>query len=409
MRKADQRLDGVVVGAGVVGFAAALGLARAGYRTMLVGAQNAGNAGAAWDPRVYALSPAAQRLLERLGAWAAIDGARVAPVYDMRVYPVPASAVRDGDELHLSAAESAQDALAWIVEERNLLGALATAARIAGVERVGADLRSLELGADRPDARVALADGTLVSASLVVGADGASSATRQAAGIRAEVHEYPQCALVCNLATPIPHRDCAWQWFGPHGVLALLPLPPDTGVSVVWSAPRETADEVMALAAVDRVRRLATEVSRISAALFDELSPMGEVRAFPLRRLRVESVVGERLALVGDAAHVVHPLAGQGLNLGLGDVAALLDALAGDDDRRRRVDDPGERRRLRRYARARAEPVAAMRITTDALQRLFDASGPAAEGPLAAVRRLGWRTVARSALLRRQLVAQAGA
>ncbi|MCM5571889.1 FAD-dependent monooxygenase [Burkholderiaceae bacterium FT117] len=445
--------DVAVVGRAAVGLAASLALARVGLRVAVVGpdapgAESAGSVpgqpGAAgfvaasphhaggWDNRVFALSPASRALLESIGSWQAMDTERIAPVHDMRIWPEPpgsGAAHEDGHgafaglgapkALHFSAWQAQVDALAWIVENRNLTRALSQASRFAGFAAFDSPLVSLDTESDASAAQLGLADGRKLKARLVVGADGANSRVRELAGIGGSLVDYPQRAVVANFDTELPHRDCAYQWFGEHGILALLPLPAAPGgvqgageppaarpagrCSIVWSAPHALADELLAL----EPQALAERVEATCGAMLGRMVPIGPAAGWPLRLGKVDALVARRVALVGDAAHVVHPLAGQGMNLGFGDVQALADTL-----REREVPrDPGERGLLRRYERARAEPVLAMRLATDGLQKLFDPESSLSRGPfgapLAALRGLGFRAVARSGLLRRLLVSHA--
>ncbi len=361
-----------------------------------------------WDLRVLALSPATRALLESIGVWHALDAARVAPVYDMRVFPAFGT---DRHPLRLSAYEARVEALAWIVEQRNLLRALEQAVRFAGLTVVDERFDGFEPDAAhrrRRRCNCSARRRQALRARLVVGADGAASRVRDAAGLAWSLSDYPQRALVAHFDTAQPHRDIARQWFGRDGVLALLPLPADAAppagrVSMVWSAPLELADTLQAMTP----DALAARVQLAAGSALGALTPISRVDAFPLRLGRAGSMIAPRVALVGDAAHLIHPLAGQGMNLGFGDVAALSQVLRG----RERGRDPGERLVLRRYERARAEPVAAMRGATDGLQRLFDPSRqplPAALAPLVeSALALGWRAVQGSGWLKRQLVARA--
>jgi ubiquinone biosynthesis UbiH/UbiF/VisC/COQ6 family hydroxylase len=410
------RTDVAVVGRGAVGVAAALALSRAGMSTVLVGAPPVPDAideSDAWDLRVFALSPATRRLLESIDAWQALDAQRVAPVYDMRVFPAFGS---QDDELHFSAYESCIEALAWIVEQRNLMRALDDARHAAGLQVVDERFESFDNTAQpasatpAPYVRLVLDGGRRIEARLVVGADGAASRVREAAGIDSSVSDYPQRALVAHFDTSLSHRDVAWQWFGEQGVLALLPLPvtglaqvPAGRVSMVWAAPHDLADELQAMTP----EQLAARVQQATGSALGAMTSISRVAGFPLRLARASSLIAARVALVGDAAHVVHPLAGQGMNLGFGDVEALVRTLR----ERETMRDPGDRLLLRRYERARAEPVAAMRRTTDSLQRLFDPVRPLAPEPIGAFLRsfvaMGWRAVARSGWIRKRLVARA--
>jgi ubiquinone biosynthesis UbiH/UbiF/VisC/COQ6 family hydroxylase len=318
----------------------------------------------------------------------------------MRVHP--ASGIRTR-VLRLSSFEACLPALAWIVESRVLTAALERALSFSAVRPVQGEVASLSDVSDGGTKRLELADGRSISARLVVAADGAQSPVRSLAGIEASLREYPQRALVANFNTRKSHRDIAWQWFGEHGILALLPLPADTEsdwpgrCSIVWSAPHALADELQQL----EPQALADRVSKASGGALGDLHPISPLASWPLRLGRVNTLIGRRLALVGDAAHIVHPLAGQGMNLGFGDVCDLVAAL-------RDATDPGARLVLRRYERSRAEPVLAMRTLTDGLQRLFDDHSIRRLGPLAMpftlARDLGWQLVAGSSWLRRRLV-----
>jgi ubiquinone biosynthesis UbiH/UbiF/VisC/COQ6 family hydroxylase len=395
------RFDALVAGRGAVGAAAALGLAQSGMKVGVVAPARAAEPApdtADWDARVLALSPAARSLLQSLRAWDAMDASRIAPVYDMRIYP---AARADAPELHFGAYEACVEALAWIVENRNLQSALDRALAFAGVTPVDARVAAIDTSAPGA-AAVGLDDGRTLHARLVVGADGAASPLRHMLGIDSTETEYPQRAVVANFETELPHRDCAMQWFGDHGILALLPLPGNRA-SIVWSAPLPLADTLLQLDA----EALAARVAEVTQRALGSLVRITPQQAFPLRLIEVSRMIAPRVALVGDAAHVVHPLAGQGMNLGFGDVQQLLDTLRAREPWR----DPGDALLLRRYERARREPVAMMRLTTDALQKLFDpqsaASLPWPLRPFVGARELGWRAVASSAWLKRRLIAHA--
>jgi ubiquinone biosynthesis UbiH/UbiF/VisC/COQ6 family hydroxylase len=304
-----------------------------------------------FDPRTYALSPGNVGFLRRLGVWDPV-AARAAPVHAMRIYGDDARAA-----LEFSAYEAGVPELAWIVEDASLQRALwdglqASARRCEAVAFAGRE------------ATVTFEDGTSIAAQLVVGADGAQSFVRTSAGIEARERDFEQAAVVANFRCEKPHANTAYQWFQGGPVLALLPLPGDQ-VSMVWSLPAPEAARMAALASAG----LAEEVTRASRRVLGELAPASPVRAFPLRHLSARRLVGPRVALVGDAGHVVHPLAGQGLNLGLQDVRVLAEILTSREPGR----DPGDYRLLRRYERRRAEPILAMDAAISGLFALYGA------------------------------------
>jgi len=339
--------DLAIVGAGLAG--AALARAARGLRLALVAEEAVAPAPAAqgFDSRVYAITPGNAAFLESLGAWPA---ARATPVRAMRV------SGDAGAALELDAYRAGVGELAWIVED----GALQTALR--GPLEFAGRLEGLAIDTDR--ARLLLRGGRTLEARLVVGADGAQSLVRAQAGIGCDDAAYPQRAVVANFACERAHRGTAYQWFQGGPVLALLPLP-GNHVSMVWST---AADECARLLALD-AEALCRTVADASGHVLGELGLVTPARAFALRRLAARRTVAPRVALVGDAAHVVHPLAGQGANLGLQDARVLAAVLAAREPGR----DPGDARLLRRYARARAGEVAAMDATVHGLYRLFGA------------------------------------
>ena len=392
--------DVVVAGRGAVGAAAALGMSQAGLRVAWVGpASGTPVRPSDWDSRVFALSPGTRDFLRTLRIWDALPQERIAPVYDMRVYAGPQV---DAPELHLDAYRGQVDALAFIVENRTLMTTLEAALRFAGVVTIDDTVTEMSCEGKGPAGRVrlGLGSGQSLVAKLAVAADGADSSLRALAGIEAKVVDYPQRAVVANFESSRPHADTAWQWFGSDlGVLALLPLPqasPDRGrTSMVWSAPTGLADELMAMTG----EQLAERVTRESHAMLGDLSLLAPAHSFALRLIKVPRLIAPRLVLIGDAAHAIHPLAGQGMNIGFGDVRQMLEVLKGREFYR----DLADELLWRRYERARREAVSLVQNTTDALQRAF---GPLPE-PLVGLRDLGWRAVASSGLARRMLIARA--
>lgn len=385
------RFDVAVVGPGVAGLATALGLAQQGQKVALIGPRariHQPSPAAPYDARIYALAPGSAALLERLGVWGRVDADRVCPVERMRVFGDA------GDELTFDAYAATVERLATIVEESELARVLDMACDYQpAITRIDAAFQALETQASGA-AELVLADGRRVLVALVVGADGANSAVRAAAGINAELKPYLQTALVANFECGQPHLNTAWQWFTDEGIVALLPMPGDR-VSLVWSAPDTLAPQLQSLDPA----ALAERVTVLSRHVLGSLTPIGPAHAFPLRLLTVGRLVGPSLALVGDAAHVVHPLAGQGLNLGLQDVDTLL-RVVGERESFRACGDPVV---LRRYERARAEAIGLMRFTTDGLARLFAVHDPLVRG----ARNAGMAVVNRLGPLKSRLIRQA--
>ncbi len=363
-----ERHDVVIAGAGLVGLALAPALARTGLSVALVDRAPIAmpdDPPSTWDARVYAVSPGSARYLHALGAWQGLPADRITPIEAMHV-------VGDaGASLDFSAYELHERALAWIVEERALRAALLPQVHAAGVAVIGgAPFVGLSWEVDEAKLTLANADGTPreLRARLVVGADGIRSWVRAAAGIVAEPKSYGQTAVVANFGCTGAHHGVARQWFRDDGgILAWLPLP-GRRISMVWSAPDALAEELMGLAP----DALAERVAAAGGGLLGALEPITTPARFPLALLRLPTTVAHRLALVGDAAHGIHPLAGQGVNLGFGDVEALAQVLR----ERGPVDDPGAPILLERFARRRAEPVLAMQAVTDGLVRLFGPPAP---------------------------------
>jgi ubiquinone biosynthesis UbiH/UbiF/VisC/COQ6 family hydroxylase len=358
--------DVAIVGAGLVGLALAPALVRSGLSVALVDRAGVTTpepppVGGGWDARVYAISPGSAAFLRAIGAWQHVPCDRIAPVESMRI---------EGDtgaRLDFSAYDLGERALAWIVEERALRAALVPLVRSAGVA-VHAPWAFESLTFDPDRGRLRCADGSSLSARLVVGADGLRSRVREAAGIAAATKPYGQTAVVANFNCERAHRGRALQWFhADGGILAWLPLPGHR-VSIVWSAPDALARELLDLPP----ETLAARVAACGRHALGTLEPITPGAGFPLQSQKLPTVVAHRLALVGDAAHGVHPLAGQGVNLGFGDADVLSAVLAA----RGPVADPGLPLLTERYARRRAEPVFAMQTVTDALARLFGLTSP---------------------------------
>jgi ubiquinone biosynthesis UbiH/UbiF/VisC/COQ6 family hydroxylase len=349
----------LVVGAGPVGLAFAC--ACRGFRVTVLdhAARPVPDDTEAFDTRIFALSPGSRRFLRDIGAWDEIDSTRLAPVRRMEIC---------GDAgAKLSFSGRPQAPLAWIVEAPRLAHALEeVAATLPDLAiRRGVDIAACE--ADAQHAAVTLAGGERIEGDLLVGADGADSRVRNLLGMVAEEKQYDQRAWVANFDCEKPHGDVARQWFTAEGTLAWLPLP-GARISIVWSARGPLAE---ALGAVDD----AEFTRRVQAAGHDALGQLtlaSQRAGFPLRLVDVDRVAVPGVTLVGDAAHAVHPLAGQGANLGFQDARVLADELAG----RSAVERVGDLRVLRRYARGRREDVSAMQTLTDRLDALFASTHP---------------------------------
>ena len=403
--------DVAVIGGGIVGAATAIAAAHAGLvTTWVVGrpaagapAQDAANVqGGATavdrDLRVYAISPGTQRFLDELRVWSRLEPSRIAPVFDMRIYGDAGAR----NALHFGAYESATERLATIVEHRELSRVLETAASYQpAIERIEGPASGFSI---EPDQVVVATERGPRAARLVVAADGAHSPTRDAFGISTTGRPYAQRAVVGNFACGRSPAGCAFQWFTDDGVVALLPLgalgsDDAHAMSLVWSAPDVFADRLMQEGPEALAARLTALVTNDANTDVGPLTALGPLAAIPLSLQSADRSIAARCALVGDAAHVIHPLAGQGLNLGLGDVESLFDLVAARESFR----DCGDRVVLRRYERTRAEPVLAMRRMTDGLARLFadDRAG------VAQLRGLGLRLFDRASPLKRFVMRQA--
>jgi 2-octaprenylphenol hydroxylase len=393
------RFDILIVGGGPVGGAAAALLARA-TRTERdpprIGVLEPRRpaypaADAPVDLRVSAYSRASERVLQAAGAWDAIKARRMCPYERMRVWH-QSVAPTSAEALVFDAAEVGEPNLGHIIETRLVQSALLDAAEEAGVQVIASELSSLSISED--DVRIETSSGTLTT-RLVIGADGAQSAVRAAVGVPAESSGYQQTAIVAVVATERSHENTAWQRFLETGTLAFLPLADGTS-SIVWSADDDLAKNL--LAATPEVFEL--ELTQALDNVLGSTRLIGDRASFPLRKLAAQHYVTHRCALIGDAAHVVHPLAGQGVNLGLLDAAALAELLiAGRHER----EDPGALRILRRYERWRKTETQTLSTAIDAFDRLL-AHGT---GPIARIAQRGLGLVNRSQEVKRMFIRRA--
>ncbi len=362
----------VISGGGPVGMALACALNGFDVRVIEGAAARSAPWPEDYDVRVYAVSPGTRDFLREIGAWERLDATRISPVRRMEIF---------GDEgARLAFSSRPSSALAWIVEAGRLSEALeAHAASLANVA-ITRGTPAVGFAADAAHACADLSDGTRVEGELLVGADGPDSRVRSALAMPFHEEAYGEAAVVANFETALEHGGIARQWFRADGVLAWLPLP-GKRISIVWSTPLANAE---ALAALDAAG-LGARVLDAGAAALGDMKLVSPVARFNLRSVRVPDPVAPGVALVGDAAHAVHPLAGQGVNLGFQDAWLLAEILGA----RSALERPGDLRVLRRYARERSADVSAMHFVTDGLDKLF---GSGARGARA-FRNLGLRFV----------------
>jgi 2-octaprenylphenol hydroxylase len=390
-RRRAPALDVAIVGGGMVGAAAALALSRAGFSVALLEARapSPWNADAKVDLRVVGLAASSMTLLNDLGVWTAIRSARIGPYRHMHVWDAESGAAIDFD-----AASEGRDMLGCIVENSLVQWILWQALETSGVRRIcPAEVTGFDTREDR--ITLELGNGETLSARLLVAADGAASPLRQLAGIGTRGRDYAQRAVVAHVHTERAHESTAWQRFLSSGPLALLPLA-DGRSSLVWSLPQAEAERVLALddkAFLDELG-VATDfrLGRITATTARA--------AFPLKLQLAKSYQADRMVLLGDAAHAVHPLAGQGVNLGLRDVSELRDTLIAA---RTAGSDIGAAHVLRRYARRRRSADTLDAMGFDALARIYAWQSP----PLVAVRGFGVRLLNRLAPLKRRITEHA--
>ena len=378
-----------IVGGGMVGLTLATGLACAGVRVALIERDRLDDlAAAAFDGRGSAIAAGSQRILAGIGVWDAM-AADAEPILEIRV--------ADGASplfLHYDHAELGRGPLGWIVENAVTRRALTDAVRRTGVETIdGAAVAETRYGPD--DATLELDDGTAVRARLVVAADGRGSPIREAAGIRAVRWAYRQTGIVCSVRHEVPHRGVAHEHFLPAGPFAILPMTRNRS-SIVWTERSELAPGIVALDDAG----FADELRARFGTFLGEVTPDPGRWAYPLSVVHSARYVAPRLALAGDAAHAIHPIAGQGYNLGLRDVALLAEVIV---DTMRLGLDPGAPGPLARYERGRRPDNLMMLAVTDGLNRLFSND----IAPVARARDIGLAAVDRVPPLKKLLMKHA--
>lgn len=361
-----------VLGGGAVGLAFAAAAKGLSVRVLEAGLARPPVDPEPYDARVFALSPGTRAFLESVGAWGRLPAGRIAEVTRMDVRG-------DDGGSRLDFASPSGGPLAWIVEGNRLSRALEESAVATGATVVrGVKPRSLEARAS--GIRLEIEGGDAQAADLLVGCDGVDSWTRRELGLPSSTKRYPETALVANFRCEKPTGGLARQWFRPDGILAWLPLPGDR-LSIVWSARGSLAEELAALPHDE----LAARVRDAGGAAAGDMAVEGAPACFPLRLVRVPRIAVPGAVLLGDAAHGVHPLAGQGVNLGFQDAKALAALLAS----RSPLERVGDLALLRRHERARRADVDAMQFVTDRLEWLFGLESPA----VARARNAGLRLV----------------
>ena len=347
--------DVVIVGGGLAGLSLACALRDTRLEIALVESR-VPVPSPGWDARVYAITPANADFLQAIGAWKHLDADRIATIHAMKIRG------DGGAQLDFSAYDSGVSELGWILESSLMACELWENVKRQSNLALLCPATPHAIQMNEEAAVLTLSDGQTLSSRLLVGADGRDSWVRQATGLQAITTDYGEMGLVANFECARPHRGIARQWFRDDGVLAWLPLPGNR-ISMVWSTPIAHAEELLALPTEELCQRVASA----GAHELGEFKLITPPAAFPLRLMRVPHTIAPRLALIGDAAHGIHPLSGHGINLGFQDARVLAELLATTPE----WQDIGSERLLRRYQRARREETALMQYTTHTLHWLF--------------------------------------
>lgn len=351
--------DVVIVGAGLVGLTAAIALASQGRKVMIVDSQvtpliSWSPTKEHWDARVYALTEETIAWLKSLGIWQFVNSARVQAINAMTLWEP-----EQGTPLVLRADDAYVTQMGCIIESTNLMQACLHAMKVIDLQVTIASPSSIDHHAD--SITLELGDQQTIQAKLLIATDGVHSWVRQRLGIGVVVKSFHQTALVANFITEKPHQGVATQWFLPHETMALLPLP-DKMVSMVWAVSTERAERLL----LD-TQTMVAQVSAFSNVSLGQISMHGNVVAFPLSQQTANTYIADRVILMGDAAHQVHPMAGQGVNLGFRDVMTF----ARMTTQLNHLQDIGDYHFLRRYERSRKLDVASINTLTSGLDSLF--------------------------------------
>lgn len=356
-----QHYSVIVVGGGIVGATAACALATEGIEVALLDVHNPIRA---WpedeqaDIRVSALTRASQNILTKIGVWDAMAQRSVGPYDQMHVWDASSAGV-----LHFDAADTKYDVLGHIVENRVTVAALWDQLDALPSASILCPAKVMDLTCDTDKAEIILEGGAVLTADVLIAADGRDSALRQMAGIQTTGWEYQQDGLVATISSEKSHQQTAWQRFLPEGPLALLPLK-NGDCSIVWTLKHETAQEYLALTENEFLQKL----EQASEGVLGNILSVGPRGAFPLRFQYAQQYTAEHFVLVGDAAHAMHPLAGQGANAGLLDAAAIAETIIQTEQASRPM---GSHKSLRRYERWRKGDNLAMMSSMDVINKMY--------------------------------------
>ncbi|SHH25623.1 2-octaprenyl-6-methoxyphenol hydroxylase [Cognatiyoonia sediminum] len=391
----DTHSDILIVGGGLNGPALALALGNAGFSVRIVDSLPKDvREDAEFDGRAYALALGSQRLLSGIGVWPTVEP-NAQPMLEIKVTDGRAGEGPSPWMMHFDHAEIDEGPMGYLVEDRHLRRAFLSAMEDHPKLEHIAPATVVDQTAEAGRISIALADGSTLSASVLIGSDGRSSGTAQRAGIKRTAWDYGQTALVCAAEHAKPHGGIAHQFFMPGGPLAILPLTGNRS-AIVWSEDRAKAHHVAAFdddGFLDALRPAFGD-------FLGEITLCGERFTYPLGLSIATSLVADRVALIGDAAHGIHPIAGQGLNAGLRDVAALVDVLI---DARKRGEDFGGAQALARYQSWRQFDTTKLAMATDGFNRLFSNDNPL----LRAARDIGMGVINASPALRRAFIREA--
>ncbi len=401
----------MIVGAGLVGMAAAVSLAQnvdgQSYRVVLVDQKTPNTALAnarEWDSRIYAITPSSIAWLKALGVWQLMDATRMTAIKAMHIVGDDQS---DTSQLQLSASDASLQSLClqnlgFIVENQQLMHALWQKLQTLNVEII-TGVACENLTTTSQTATLSLANQQIIKANLIVAADGVNSWVRAQAKIAVTSKSYQQTAIVANFSCEKPHLGVAFQWFGAEAldadsILAFLPMP-KSQISIVWSVATTKAQQLLNLSDDEFIAQL----SLLSNNSLGALNLVTARLSFPLQQQRCERLIAERVILIGDAAHQVHPLAGQGVNLGFRDVMALERILIKSLTKNNANTDIASHRSLREYERARAVDIMSMMQLTDGLNQLFSAKN----GLIKSLRNWGLSKINQQSLIKKILIQQA--